>query len=76
MDTHNKLTFESIVGIVCAIAYAALCIISCFWIFPIIIRRCRESSDIQEHQPEHEVEIEQLCREINPNDISVRYNVD
>ena len=71
MDAHNKLTFESIVGIVCAIVYAAVCIISCFWIFPIIIRSCRESSDVQEHQPEHEVEMEQLCREINPNDSSV-----
>ena len=70
MDIHNKLSFESNAAIVCAIVYLALFIINCCWIVPIIARRCSERSEVQEHQPEHEVEMQQLGREINPNDIS------
>ena len=53
MDVHNKLTFESSIAILCA-TILALCIIAC------IIQMCGERSNVQEHQPEDEVEMEPL----------------
>ena len=69
MDIHDKLTFESNIAMLCA-TILVLCIIICCWMTPIIIRRCSERSNVQEHRPEDEVEMEQLGRENNLNDSS------
>ena len=65
MNVHNKFTFESNIALLCA-TILALCVIACCWMSPIIIRRCRERSNVQEHQPEDEVEMQQLGTENNP----------
>ena len=69
MNIHSKLTFESNIAMLCA-TILAICIIACCWMTPIIIRRCSERSNVEEHQPEDEVEMEQLGRENNLSDNS------
>ena len=69
VDTDSKFMLKLNFAIVCAII-SVICFYGCCCIAPIIIRMCSEESNIQEHQSENEIEMEQLGRENNPDDTS------
>ena len=49
---------------------SVLCFYACCCMAPMIIRACTEGSNVQENQPEDEIEMEHLGRENNPNNTS------
>ena len=66
--TDNKLTLKLNIAIVCMVLI--LCFYVCCWMAPIILRLCSKESNVQEHQSEDEIEMEELGRENNPDDTS------